>query len=308
MSKTHNLNIHMYSFNEILNLFEVSYDLSIEDLKRAKKQVLMTHPDKSKLPPEYFLFYKSAFDIVYNHYVNNNKQNQEFGPDSINYKKIYKNTIDNPEERQIKKSISEIKPENFQKLFNESFEKNMAKSVVDRNEWFKQDDPLYNINSNVTKGNMGAELDKIKEKNRDIVKYTGVQNMVSRGGYNLYDDVDDNTNGGEYISSDPFSKLKFDDLRKVHKDQTVFAVSERDYKNVTQYKNLDEYNRARGKVDLTPMEKTHAQQMLEQQEKMHRERMAQKHHQSVLNSTQNLEKSKNVLAQFLQLENGNKNK
>ena len=60
-SKSHNLNIHMYKFDEILGLFDLTYDISIEDMKRAKKKVLMTHPDKSRLPPDYFLFYKKIF-------------------------------------------------------------------------------------------------------------------------------------------------------------------------------------------------------------------------------------------------------
>ena len=45
----HNLNIHMYSLREVLDLFHLSTTITEEDLKRAKKQVLMTHPDKSKL-------------------------------------------------------------------------------------------------------------------------------------------------------------------------------------------------------------------------------------------------------------------
>ena len=43
----HNLNIQEYSLEEVLGLFDLhSYDISIEDLKRAKKKVLMLHPDK----------------------------------------------------------------------------------------------------------------------------------------------------------------------------------------------------------------------------------------------------------------------
>ena len=61
---THNLDIHMYSLSEVLNLFDLDYDISMDGLKRAKKRVLMMQPDKSKLPPEYFLFYKKAFDMV----------------------------------------------------------------------------------------------------------------------------------------------------------------------------------------------------------------------------------------------------
>ena len=67
---THNLNIHQYSFKELLELFDLSNTISVEDLKRAKKKVLMTHPDKSRLPSEYFLFYKKAFEIIYSFYEN----------------------------------------------------------------------------------------------------------------------------------------------------------------------------------------------------------------------------------------------
>ena len=41
----HNLNIHMYSLEELLGLFDLTYNITLNDLKRAKKIVLMTHPD-----------------------------------------------------------------------------------------------------------------------------------------------------------------------------------------------------------------------------------------------------------------------
>ena len=74
---THNLDIHMYSLKEILDLFHLSYTISEEDLKRAKKQVLMTHPDKSRLDAKYFLFYKKAFEVVVKFYDNQQKQHQK---------------------------------------------------------------------------------------------------------------------------------------------------------------------------------------------------------------------------------------
>ena len=54
----HNLDIHMYSLKDILDLFDLDYDINIDDLKRAKKKVLMTHPDKSRLDAKYFYFTK----------------------------------------------------------------------------------------------------------------------------------------------------------------------------------------------------------------------------------------------------------
>ena len=35
-SGSHNLNIQMYSFKEVLELFNLSYNISLEELKRAK--------------------------------------------------------------------------------------------------------------------------------------------------------------------------------------------------------------------------------------------------------------------------------
>ena len=66
----HNLNIQMYSFQELLQLFELTVpnEITENDLKRAKLIVLKTHPDKSRLPPEYFIFYKKAFEIIVEFY------------------------------------------------------------------------------------------------------------------------------------------------------------------------------------------------------------------------------------------------
>ena len=62
-AKNHNLNIHMYNFQELLDLFNLQHNFSLAELKQAKKVVLRTHPDKSKLPSEYFLFYKKSGEI-----------------------------------------------------------------------------------------------------------------------------------------------------------------------------------------------------------------------------------------------------
>jgi hypothetical protein len=299
---THNLDINMYSFNDILSLFELTHDISEDQMKKAKKKVLMFHPDKSKLPPEYFLFYKKAFDILLNYYQNYSKQNQTVNS-QINYSKIFKETVNSPEHKIIQKNINEIKAEDFQKIFNQTFEKNMAKEVVNRNQWFTEEGPLYNIDKNVNKSGMSAELDRIKEQTKSIVKYNGVQSLISSGGSNFYDDIDDESSQSGYITSDPFSKLKFDDLRKVHKDQTVFAVSERDFNNVQTYKNVDEYNRVRGKDNLTPLSKNEAEQMMQQQEFLYRQQMAEKQRQSLQNIEMYEKKNKNVLAQFLRLDN-----
>ena len=58
MSENHNLDINTYNLDEILGLFDLPYQLTQDNMKRAKKKVLMLHPDKSRLDAKYFLFYK----------------------------------------------------------------------------------------------------------------------------------------------------------------------------------------------------------------------------------------------------------
>ena len=41
------LNIDNYSLDDILKLFKLSHSFTEEDIKKTKKIVLMTHPDKS---------------------------------------------------------------------------------------------------------------------------------------------------------------------------------------------------------------------------------------------------------------------
>ena len=99
------------------------------------------------------------------------------------------------------------------------------------------------------------------------------------GNNNLYDEdgmAQDDEFRHHYISSDPFSKLKFDDLRKVHKDQTIFAVSERDISKVPQYSSVDHYSRERNRQSLTPLEKQEAQRILQQRELEQQKKISQK--------------------------------
>ena len=57
MYETIDLNIDNYALADLLSLFKLDYNFNTDDLKQAKKIVLMTHPDKSKLDKQYFLFF-----------------------------------------------------------------------------------------------------------------------------------------------------------------------------------------------------------------------------------------------------------
>jgi hypothetical protein len=302
MSKppSHNLNIHMYKLSELLDIFHLSYTISVDDLKRAKKTVLMTHPDKSGLGPEYFLFYKKAFDVIVNFYNNQQKQNQEMPTEEPKYVPMNTNEINKSASKKVSSVIQEMSPHEFNSKFNQLFDANMSsKPDEKRNEWFKKDDPTYQFEGEVNKQNMGVMFEKMKDQQNTNVlsRYRGVENINSGSGTKLYDEEDTD----EYVQCDPFSKLKFDDLRKVHKDQTVFAVSERDINNIQRYSSMDQYKQARGQQTLNPLEKSEAERLLSMQEEQFKNRIMQKEYQSKLRTLEYEEKNKTVLSSFLQL-------
>jgi len=300
MQTNHNLNIHMYSLDEVLGLFDLKYNITIDDLKRAKKKVLMLHPDKSKLSAEYFLFYKKAFDIIVQFYENQNKQNKAV--ENVEYKPL-NGELNKTNTKNVTSAIKEMNPEKFQSKFNQLFEENMAKKPnSSKNEWFAKDEPIYNIDQNVNASNMRDVLENMKQNNNAIINYRGVENLYSSGsGTNVYDDDDISDNS--YVTSDPFSKLKYDDLRKVHKDQTVFAVSERDFEKVQTYSSVDHFVRERSRHSLDPMEKQRAEQVLAAKEREMQEAMMKRQYQSNLRTMQYEEKNKAVLSSFMMLEN-----
>ena len=300
MSKPHNLDIQSYTFYELLDLFHLDVnDITLDHLKRAKKKVLMMHPDKSNLPKEYFLFYKKAFDIIVRMFENVQKVSQPV--EDSNYFPSENGSSD-VTAKQFQKTLGNISPPTFQQHFNELFDKHMKKPVQNpqKNDWFTKTDAQYSDQT----GEMGSVLEKIKEQQQSLTKYNGVVAMSGGGGSSFYDDDEDDeddNNGGAYKCSDPFSKLKYDDLRKVHKDQTVFSVRESDFSKVPTYKSVDDYEQARDVRSIKPMEKTKAQQMLQEQESILQGKIMQKQYQSELVTMRNIDANKQVMSNFLRL-------
>jgi len=64
------LDIDNYDLVDILNLFKLDYEFDRDNMKKAKAIALKTHPDKSGLNKEFFLFYMKAYkmlEAIYNY-------------------------------------------------------------------------------------------------------------------------------------------------------------------------------------------------------------------------------------------------
>lgn len=300
---SHNLHIESYSLDELLQLFELTTrTINTDNLKRAKKKVLMLHPDKSKLGPEYFLFYKKAFDIVVQFYHQQNRQNTTTEEMK---QQIYDPPADEAMTKNVRSAMDDVSSREFQQQFNKLFESNHMglKQDTERNEWFQSEKSSYDLPSEggVSKQNLNDHFRQARQQTASLVRYQGVQSMNEghSAGNDLYSDQQEFQD--QYMTSDPFSKLKFDDLRKVHRDQSILAVSEDDIHGIQTYGSVDEFNRARSQHSYDPMEKSKADAILRDQELAMKDKMMQREYKAKLQTEAYTEKNKSILSSFLLL-------
>ena len=264
----------------------------------------MTHPDKSGLGSEYFLFYKKAFDIVLGFYDQQQRENREVPQEEQKYVPMNAGGLNKSAAKKVSSVVSEMEAQAFQSKFNQLFEDNMARKVDEsRNAWFKDENAGVRIDGNVTKQNMNEMFEQVKtvQAKNVLAQYRGVQELGGSSGSRLYDDIEEPSD--EYVTCDPFSKLKFDDLRKVHKDQTVLVVGEQDFAKVKQYGSVDQFMAERGKQSVEPVDKAMAERMLKEREGLHRQRMMQMEYKSGLRTMEYEQKNKTILANFMRLGN-----
>ncbi len=320
------LHLSKYSREQIYGFFDLKPpSVTIADLKAAKRQVLMTHPDKSGLSPEYFQFYTKALQVLVDEFAEQNRESHyEQRMKSMQESEFQYDASETAEDLELKRQYQkQASGKEFMTQFNRVFDTEMKRPVVDRNAWFRNQhaedyaDEQFKARSQT---DMERALQAIKQHQQAMVVHRGIQELqTSYGGASFYDEDEyDHTEDGStstggrnhasssssspYISTDPFAKLKFDDLRRVHKDETVLSVSERDVKDRTQFRSVDEYNRARNRVSLEPVlsEQEH-QFQLQQREAARVERIRQLQRQDELRSAEYARKQEEAKRMILRL-------
>ena len=150
--KNLDLNIDNYSREDLYNLFGlVNTHLSEDNMRESKKTVLKTHPDKSRLDPNYFLFFSKAYKRLYSIYEFQNK----------NSKKTVENNeyLDSDNNIVLDKMFEQDKhlknPKNFNQWFNVQFEKhkiNDESAETGYGSWLKSDEDIVFTPKNINKG------------------------------------------------------------------------------------------------------------------------------------------------------------
>ena len=262
---TVDLDLNNYSLEDILALFQLQENFNEADLKRAKQQVLRLHPDKSRLDPKYFLFYSKAYKTVYSIWEFKNKNDNK----TMNTEEYI--PLDTSEENK-KKALETFFDQNktlrdannFNKWFNEQFEKQKVKADEDEDgygSWLKSNENVDDTEITNMRA-MNEHFDKRKKEVRALVVQKDIQDITSHAGAgsNLLDGPQDN------YSSDVFSSVGFQDLKQAHVE-SVIPVSNEDYDNTLKFRNVNEFVSYRNNQNTVPLSEIQAQQYLAEREK-----------------------------------------
>jgi hypothetical protein len=249
------LNLANYDLPDLLALFKLDYDFDAEDLKRAKKTVLQTHPDKAPdLPKEYFLFFSEAYKMLYAVYQFRHKSTQA---NITNANTVY--YVEKDEEHDLLLKQLRSKP-NFNNIFNELFEQYKIKDADAEGgygDWLKSDEDI-DMRSTTLVG-MNESFQNKKKEVQALVKRDDYEGGGIHSGYDLLREKPD------YYSSALFSPLGYEDLKKAHVE-SVIPVTQEDYLRRPQYRNVDELQRSSAYQDTTPMAVAQAREYLAQKQ------------------------------------------
>lgn len=248
------LNIENYSLNEILLLFQLDYNFGEIELKQAKRIVLKTHPDKSKLPKEYFLFYSKAYKMIYRIFefrskVNQSKSNIE-----------YDTNIDKISQQNYQKMISSMNSkQDFHVWFNALFEKYYIDDDDGHGDWLKSNEDV--IDSKVHNQNdLHNQINNIKSQKREqyAIQKHGIQEPLihlSSGSSNL-------AKSSQHYYSTSTQQLNGNDLKEAFQ-MSVIPVTEEDYNNRQHFQNVNQIEQYR-KQNINPMNERESKQYFTQ--------------------------------------------
>ena len=246
------LDIRNYELRDILNLFKLPSVFTESHMREAKLTVMRTHPDKSGLDKEYFLFFSKAYKILHEVYqVRAGLSRQK----DAKYDDV-KEDIDARRNANSDK-LKRMNADEFNRWFNQTFEQNKLHDEEQDSgygDWLKNNEDNEDNEANEYKDlDEGAswaqrmeQLERRKTKLREqaLVVRSEVQTFDSfnSAGYGLSRECPEEHSSGLNFGSS--SSLAYEDLKKAH-TETVIPVTHEDYEAVRKYKNMNELQMSR---------------------------------------------------------------
>jgi hypothetical protein len=257
------LDINHYTLMELLNLFKLPVQFNETELKAAKKVVLMTHPDKSKLPSEYFNFFSQAYRILT--HVYRARTSERMSDDQVD------------EHSDDKKSAAMkfVQSPNFQKEFNSLFERSYVRPDEEAEgygDWLKSQE------------NLSDSYEERKRNARQLVVSPGVEPT----GTSLRVSTVGSGKGGDYA-----------DLKHVYTVGSVVGVCEK--ADLPSNRSFEEIKFERSKK-ITPMSNQESERFLVEEAARKQEEDSHRAFNLIRHNLQQEQQSKGFWSHLLRLE------
>jgi hypothetical protein len=238
------LDLSNYTLDDLYKLFHLDRNepLNSQTLKKAKRIVVLSHPDKSRLPPHYFTFFSKAYGMLSEmEGITSNIKKRERGTTYVDDINTYNNEIHHT----VKQTQNNVNANNkrtvIMKEFNTRFEE-INRDMLPQNdargysEWFKQDLPEENVsNHDALYAKRKQELREKYALTTNKIQYSPLGNL--NASCSLLDQPDDFTSG-------MFDSMQYTDLKKSY-TETIIPVGEEDFQRMPTYRTVDEYQAAR---------------------------------------------------------------
>ena len=305
------LDINNYGLEDTLKLFDLNSNFNENDLRRAKKKVLMMHPDKSNLDPKYFLFYSKAYKVVYSVHEFNNRSAKSGSATTDEYDVLVGK--EETKRQALDTFFHANKKLKDSGKFNDWFNKEFAKQKVSTEseekgygEWLQTDEGIMGAGEAGSMADMHEQFNARKQEVRSLVQYQNMEYMpstsTSNSGYavRLGSDIGGTFSGG----SGGGAGMGYQDLREAY-TQTLIPVTEQDYVNRQKFRNVEEYTRYRDQQDTNPLSELDARRLLQEEEKRDEEVSTRRAFELAKQTEVAKAKNTHFWAGIMKIENGN---
>ena len=242
------LNLSNYSLNDILNLFKLNLNFSSQELKNAKKMVLMTHPDKSGLPPKYFQFYTRAYETLHKVYkfkikdeaLSSKELNNDYFSEALDDNDKEANRILLQKNGFLTKEFNASK--GFLKKFNKMFEEYVLTNKEDDgyHDWLKSKED--ELPSNLSQTEIHKRMEEKRQNMRALICSDDIK-TISSSDYLGASSITNEKVG--YYEAPIFNNgLQYDDLKRAH-TESIIPVTIEDYNEREKFSSSDHLKRHR---------------------------------------------------------------
>jgi hypothetical protein len=275
------INISNYGLHDILNLFSIPVAFTEAHLKHAKRIVLKTHPDKSNLPKEYFLFFTQAYRILYQIYTMRHEKAQGYA-----HADTYQDLIASSNSGSAAGSmglgdtssgaggagagadqvyahaskLSAMSPSDFNRWFNAAFERYRVPDEEGDGgyeDWFRNGDTNNERTGDdgpVSKTQWAASLESARNRMMALVPASASEPAA--------------LSSSSISSLSSTASLQYEDLKRAH-TETLLPVTETDIHSITgsRCRSVQELRASRtaAEASFAPLNKTEAMRALDRE-------------------------------------------